>query len=316
MSGLSSRTRRLLGRAAARAGRRVLATPPGPLGGYAPQALVPGAAVGAALSTGDVSVGAVGTVAYRDGDRVFAFGHALDGLGRRALFLHDSYVFGVIDNPLGVPDLGAITYKLTSSGGHPLGTVDNDTFSAIAGTVGAGPPAIPLRVTARTSAAPPAASTLDSALADERALGLGASLSLVAPLAASTAIDQLQGTASPAALTRLHALPRDRAAARRSRSATPTSTASRRSPGSPRRPRWWTTSTSRPSTSRGAAVGIAVQPDFADDVLVERARSAAPAPARGSRCGSSCAGASAAAARHRPGSGARATCGPAGARSC
>ena len=37
-------------------------------------------------------------------------------LGRRALFLHDAYVFGVINNPLGVPDLGAMTYKLTSSG--------------------------------------------------------------------------------------------------------------------------------------------------------------------------------------------------------
>ena len=87
----------------------------------------------AALSTGDVALGAVGTVAYRDGDQVYAFGHSLDGLGRRSLFLQDAYVFGVIGNPLGVPDLGAITYKLTSSGGHELGSVTNDTFSAIYG---------------------------------------------------------------------------------------------------------------------------------------------------------------------------------------
>ena len=127
----------------------MLAAPPGPLGGYPAQDLVPGAAVAASLSTGDISLGAVGTVAYRDGDQVFAFGHSLDGLGRRALFLQDAYVFGVIGNPIGVPDLGAMTYKLTSSGGHALGAITNDTFSAIAGNVGAGPASIPLRVTAR-----------------------------------------------------------------------------------------------------------------------------------------------------------------------
>ena len=39
-----------------------------------------------------------------------------------------------------------VTYKLTSSGGHVLGAITNDTFSAIAGRVGAGPASIPLRV--------------------------------------------------------------------------------------------------------------------------------------------------------------------------
>ena len=49
---------------------------------------------------------------------LWAFGHPLDGLGRRALFLQDAYVFGVIQNPLGIQDLGAITYKLASAGGQ------------------------------------------------------------------------------------------------------------------------------------------------------------------------------------------------------
>ncbi len=200
VSGLSPRTRRLLTRAAARVDRTVLAAPPGPLGGYPAQDLVPGAAVAASLSTGDVALGAVGTVAYRDGDQVFAFGHALDGLGRRALFLQDAYVFGVIGNPLGVPDLGAISYKLTSSGGHPLGVVSNDTFSAIAGTLGAGPPSIPLRVTARLRGTARRV-TLESRLADERSLDLGAGISLIAPLAASTAIDRLLNSLEPARLT-------------------------------------------------------------------------------------------------------------------
>jgi hypothetical protein len=200
VSGLSSRTRGLLSRAAAKLDRTVLAAPPGPLAGYPVQDPVPGAAVAASLSTGDISVGAVGTVAYRDGDQVFAFGHSLDALGRRSLFMQDAYVFGVINNPIGVPDLGAATYKLTSSGGHPIGAITNDTFSAIAGSVGAGPASIPLRVTARLHGSDKR-ETLESALADERKLDLGAGLGLIAPLAASTALDRLLGSFEPVALT-------------------------------------------------------------------------------------------------------------------
>jgi hypothetical protein len=201
VSGISTGTRRLLARAGRRAGRMVLAAPPGPLAGYPPQPPVPGAAVSAALSTGDVSVGAVGTVAYRDGNRVFAFGHSLDGLGRRALFLQDAYVFGVIGNPLGLPDVGAITYKLASSGGHPLGSVTRDTFSAIAGRVGAAPPAIPLRVTARRRGRGSDRVRFDSRLADERELGLGASLSFVSALASSSAVDRLLGALEPVTMS-------------------------------------------------------------------------------------------------------------------
>jgi hypothetical protein len=195
VGGLSGRTRQLVARAARRSGRVVLAAPPGPVGGYPVAELRPGAAVGAALSTGDVSIAAVGTVAYRDGDRIYAFAHALDGVGRRALFLQDSYVFGVIGNPIGVPELGAITYKLTSSGGHPLGSFTNDTLSGSGGRLGTEPPSVPLRVTAREPGG--GTVTLESRLADERRYGLGAGLSLVAPLAASTALDRLLRTFEP-----------------------------------------------------------------------------------------------------------------------
>jgi hypothetical protein len=200
VGGLSPRTRRLFARAAARADRTVLVAPPGPQGGYPVQDLRPGAAVGVALSTGDVSLGGVGTVAYRDGDQVFAFGHALDGVGRRSLFLQDSYVFGVIGNPLGAVDFGAMTYKLTASGGHPVGTATNDAFSAVTGTVGPQPASIPLHVTARRRGSGERVS-LDSRLADERELGYGAGFGIIAPLAASTATDRLLGSYAPTALT-------------------------------------------------------------------------------------------------------------------
>ena len=118
----------------ARRPARCSTRPPGPLGGYPVQNLVPGAAVAASMSTGDLGFGAVGTVAYRDGNQVYAFGHELDAAGPRSLFLQDSYVFGVIGNPIGVPDFGAMTYKLASPGGHNVGELTNDTFSAIYGT--------------------------------------------------------------------------------------------------------------------------------------------------------------------------------------
>ena len=201
VSGLSPRTRDLVLRAAARAKRAVLAAPAGPLGGFAQQPLVPGAAVAATLSSGDIALGAIGTVAYRDGARVWAFGHSFDTLGRRALMLEDAYVFGVISNPFTLPDFGAGTYKLTSAGGHIQGVVSSDTVASIAGTVGQTPPTIPLTVIARESGGAGGSVQLDSLLADERSLSLGASMSLAAPIGASQALEQLFRDYGPTTLS-------------------------------------------------------------------------------------------------------------------
>ena len=199
VSGLSPRTRGLLSRAARRAGRTVVSAPARPAAGYPPADLRPGAAVSAALSTGDVALGAVGTVAYRDGDRLWAFGHPLDALGRRSLFLTDAYVYGVISNPLGLAELNATTYKLASSAGHVQGTFTGDTLASIAGRVGAPPASIPLRVSARRRGG--GSVVLSSQLADERALGLGSGLPLVAWLSASQAVDRLMQSFAPIRLS-------------------------------------------------------------------------------------------------------------------
>ena len=82
VSGLSAPVANALTAAAAKAGRPVLAVPPGPLGTFPPQTLRPGSAVAVGYSNGDVRTSAVGTVAYVDGDRVWVFGHA--ARGRRA----------------------------------------------------------------------------------------------------------------------------------------------------------------------------------------------------------------------------------------
>src|SRR4051812_39540648 len=70
-TGLSARPRRLLTRAARRAGIAVVAVPSGPLGGYPVQTLRPGAEVSTTFASGDIALGAVGTVAYRDGNNVW-----------------------------------------------------------------------------------------------------------------------------------------------------------------------------------------------------------------------------------------------------
>ena len=147
VGGVGAPLARALAAAGARTGRPVLAVPPGPLGSFAPVAPRPGSAMAAGYATGDLSVSAVGTVAYVDGDRVWGFGHPLDGVGPRALLLEDAYVFRVIENPLPIGDdsTPAGAYKLAASG-HVLGTVTMDGPHAITGRTGAPPPTAAVRV--------------------------------------------------------------------------------------------------------------------------------------------------------------------------
>jgi hypothetical protein len=143
LSGLSPSLGALLQRTAAAHDRALVAGPAGPLGTFAPQPLVPGASLAVGLSTGAIGVSAIGTVTYRDGDVVYAFGHPLEGAGRRSLLLQDAYVFAVIANPL---DIGiATSYKLAAPG-HTLGTLTNDALAGVVGAVGRAPRTVPLTV--------------------------------------------------------------------------------------------------------------------------------------------------------------------------
>jgi hypothetical protein len=127
-----------------RAGRTVLATPAGPLGSFPVQTLRPGSAVAVGYSSGDLRLGAIGTVAYTDGPAVWAFGHPFEGTGARDLLLQDAYVYRVINDPNSGSESGG-SYKL-SAPGHDLGTLTNDALEAVVGRVGALPRTIPIRV--------------------------------------------------------------------------------------------------------------------------------------------------------------------------
>ncbi|MBA2348319.1 MAG: hypothetical protein H0V81_08485 [Solirubrobacterales bacterium] len=144
--GLSPAVASAVQAAGRKVGRAIYAAPGAPSPSLFPAGpLVPGSAMAVGLSTGDLTAGAVGTVSYVDGDKLWAFGHPLDSAGRRSLFLQDAYVHTVINNPLGIE--GASSYKLASPG-RTVGTLTSDGIAAVAGRLGAPPPSFPMRVAA------------------------------------------------------------------------------------------------------------------------------------------------------------------------
>jgi hypothetical protein len=101
--------------------------------------LRPGDPVGVALMSGDLELGATGTVTDVEGDRVYAFGHPFYGLGPTQFPMTRAYVHAVL------PSL-ASSMKLASTG-EVIGTIQQDRATTIAGTLGPGPSLIPVRLT-------------------------------------------------------------------------------------------------------------------------------------------------------------------------
>jgi hypothetical protein len=192
VGGLAPAVFGVLQRAGQRAGRLVLAEPTSgaTTTAFPVQQLVPGASVAASYSSGAVPMGAVGTVTYVDGQTVYAFGHELDGAGRRSLLLQDAYVYYVVNNP--DPTSTQPSYKLASPG-HTVGLISSDTPNAVIGEVGAPPPVVPVDVTAEDLDTGSTLS-LDTQVADETDVGLPLGTSLVdtiAPLEVAQAATQV-----------------------------------------------------------------------------------------------------------------------------
>jgi hypothetical protein len=105
----------------------------------APRRLQPGDPIGVALMSGDLELGATGTVTEVDGDRVYAFGHPFYGLGPTQFPMTRAYVHTVL------PSLQS-SMKIASTG-DVVGTVSQDRATTIAGTLGKGPAMIPIKIT-------------------------------------------------------------------------------------------------------------------------------------------------------------------------
>ncbi len=117
----------------------MVAAPGGaPSGAVSCDSLVPGAGVGALLVSGDWNAAAIGTLTFRDGDRVLGFGHPFTSMG-----WVDFPMTGV--DVVTVMASAQISNKVGSAT-QPCGTITSDRQSGIGGTIGAPPAMIPVTV--------------------------------------------------------------------------------------------------------------------------------------------------------------------------
>jgi hypothetical protein len=105
--------------------------------------LVGGDSVSMQLTRGDYSLAAAGTVTYRDGDKIYAFGHPFLSLGSSDLPMSESSVVTVIPNvnnsfKLAVPDA-------------MVGSMTQDRATGVFGKLGQAPKMIPVRINLETS---------------------------------------------------------------------------------------------------------------------------------------------------------------------
>lgn len=112
----------------------------------APAPLQPGEMISVQLMTGDMNVGADGTVTHVDGRRVLAFGHRFLGAGETEM------PFGRAEVITLMPSLNS-SFKI-SNPGEWLGAMTLDASSGLAGELGRRPKMLPLSI--RVAGAPPA----------------------------------------------------------------------------------------------------------------------------------------------------------------
>lgn len=93
-----------------------------------PSSLEPGSAIGVALATGDISIGALGTLTYRDGDALVGFGHR---------FIHNGESRFPMTTVSIIDTMKAYdaSFKLGVMG-TTIGTVFEDRIAAIGGRIG------------------------------------------------------------------------------------------------------------------------------------------------------------------------------------
>ena len=100
--------------------------------------LEPGSPVAVDVLRGDVNLSAIGTVTYRDGDRVLIFGHPFFQAGEVRLPLSTAHIVGIL------PSL-ATSFKLGVPG-TPVGVATQDRRTAVGGRIGGVPDLMPFSV--------------------------------------------------------------------------------------------------------------------------------------------------------------------------
>jgi hypothetical protein len=108
-----------------------------------PYKLEPGAAIAAQLTTGDVALGAIGTITAIEQNRILAFGHPVLGDLRARYIAMPAYISTIVPSSV-------VPYKVGSPiAATPLGTFQTDHPAGMAGTLGASN-SLPLEVVIKT----------------------------------------------------------------------------------------------------------------------------------------------------------------------
>lgn len=105
--------------------------------------LVGGDSVSMQLARGDYSLAASGTVTWRDGDKIYAFGHPFLALGTSDLPMSESHVVTVIPNVNN-------SFKLAVADAM-VGSMTQDRATGVFGKLGQAPKMIPVRINLETS---------------------------------------------------------------------------------------------------------------------------------------------------------------------
>lgn len=108
--------------------------------------LEPGAVLGVQLVGGDASAFAIGTLTYREGDRILAFGHSMFNSGQAAAPITNGYVHLVLKSLYD-------SYKMGAPVGI-VGTLGQDRIPGITGRLGTEPDLIPFDITVASPGLP------------------------------------------------------------------------------------------------------------------------------------------------------------------
>lgn len=103
--------------------------------------LEPGSAIGALLTMGDVTIGAIGTLTHKEGDVLLAFGHYFLFGGDAEFFLTDAKILDTVESlyipfKVGVP-------------GKPLGAILEDRMQGIGGALNIKPDSVEVELRVR-----------------------------------------------------------------------------------------------------------------------------------------------------------------------
>jgi len=100
--------------------------------------IVNGSALSVPMLIGDMSIASIGTVTYRSGDKLLAFGHPMFGDGRSNAPMGQAFIFTYMQSY-------SRSFKLGESR-EIIGTIKQDRTFAIGGVIGKAPDRVPVRV--------------------------------------------------------------------------------------------------------------------------------------------------------------------------